>query len=334
MHLSSCTARTIGANLLGSVAVGRIAHTHTTDRRGPASRLAAGVAAGLAAAIVTDSVLNTATGTWRSTLNATAPEAPAASYDQARPRIAAQAATDAARTAKSHWYWADLCSPEPHDALWHGYEDSTATYYLTPGQYLRYQPNHSDLGTTLSEGWTEQCTLENGDGTTVLTAPAHLLQLLGARHTMPIPGGERAEQIARIVDAALGEQPEDDLTCASITSDVIQRRAAAQGIVDVTHTEAVDVIDERLHQRSLRLAPDPAAHEDQETSGNASPTDAHPGPTTTAARDHTHLGHRRDPPRTWSARPQPQPQPRPANALPDRDSWSGLVDAALVGAAG
>ncbi|MCX4598314.1 hypothetical protein OG819_55240 [Streptomyces sp. NBC_01549] len=293
MNISSSTARTFGANLLDGMGViggvvvgatvGRIAHARTTDRHGPASRLAVGVAAGLAAAIVTDSVLNTATGTWRSTLNGTVPEAPAASYDQARPRIAAQAATDAARKAKSRWYWSDLRNPARHDALWHGYEDGTATYYLAPGQYLRYQPDHSDLGTTLSAGWTEQYTLETGDGTTVLTGPAHLLQLLDSRHTMPIPADERAEQLARIVDRALAEQSEDDLTCASITSDVIQRRAAAQGIVDVTHTEAVDVINERLNQRRLRLASDPTAPEVQETSGDASPTDAHPSPATTAA---------------------------------------------------
>lgn len=272
----------VGGVVVGAT-VGRIAHARTTDRHGPTSRLVAGVAAGLAAAIVTDSVLNTATGTWRSTLNDAAPEAPAASYDQARPRIAAQAATDAARKAKSRWYWSDLRNPAGSDALWHGYEDGTATYYLAPGQYLRYQPDHSDLGTKLSLGWTEQYTLETGDGTTVLTGPAHLLQLLDSRHTMPIPAGERAEQLVRIVDAALAEQPEDDLTCASITSDVIQRRAAAQGIVDVTHTEGVDVINERLHQRRLRLTPDTAADEDQETSGDASPADAEAGPVTTAA---------------------------------------------------
>ncbi|WP_331744624.1 hypothetical protein OG762_50440 (plasmid) [Streptomyces sp. NBC_01136] len=292
MNLSSSTARTSGANLLDSMSVvgglvvgttvGRIAHARTTDPHGPVSRIAAGVAAGLAAAVITDSVLNTATGSWRSTLNGTAHEVPAATYDQARHRIAAQVATDAAHKAKARWYWSDLRHPA-RDALWHGYEDGTATYYLAPGQYLRYQPEHSDLGTTLSAGWTEQYTLETDNGTTVVTGPAHLLRLLDSRHTMLIPARERAEQLGRIVDAGLAEQPGDDLTCASITSDVIQRRAAAQGIVDVTHTEAVDVINERLYQRRLRLAPDPVAHEDQETSGDAPPTDAHLGPATTAA---------------------------------------------------
>ncbi|MFF3420288.1 hypothetical protein ACFYW9_37350 [Streptomyces sp. NPDC002698] len=131
-------------------------------------------------------------------------------------------------------------------------------------------------------GWTEQYTLETGDGTIVLTGPAHLIQLLDSRHTMPIPADERTEQLARIVDRALAEQPQDDLTCASVTSDVIQRRAADQGIVDVTHREAVEVINERLYQRRLRLTPDRTA-EQQETSGDASPTDAHADSTTATA---------------------------------------------------
>ncbi|WP_331732436.1 hypothetical protein [Streptomyces sp. NBC_00989] len=275
MNLSYSTARTLGADLLDSMSVvggvvvgttvGRIAHARTTDQHGSASRIAAAVAASLTAAVITDGVLNTATGSWRSTLNTAALEAHATSYDQARPRIAAQAATEAARKARSRWYWNDPRNPAGHDALWHGYEDGTATYYLAPGQYLRYQPKHSELGTTLSLDWTEQYTLETADGTTVLTGPAHLLQLLDSRHTMPIPAIERTEELVRIVDRALAEQPGDDLTCPSITSDAIRRRAAAQGIVDVTHTEAVDVINERLHQRRLRLAPDPDGHDELPT---------------------------------------------------------------------
>jgi hypothetical protein len=285
VNFPSSTARTFGANLLDGMGVvggvvvgatvGRIAHARTTDRHGPASRLAAGVAAGLAAAIVTDSVLNTATGTWRSTLNGTAPQAPASSYDQARPRIAAQAAADAAHKAKARWYWSDLRLPAPSDALWHGYEDGTATYYLAPGLYLRYQPDHSDLGTKRSVGWTEQYSLETGEGTTLLTGPAHLLELLDSRHTMPVPARERTEQLEAIVDAALAEQPEDDLTCPAVTGEVIQQRAAARDIVDVTHNEAVGLINERLYQRRIRLASGSAAHEDdQEESADGQPTEA------------------------------------------------------------
>ncbi|MGW2050801.1 hypothetical protein ACWCPF_37355 [Streptomyces sp. NPDC001858] len=283
MNLSTSTARTFGANLLDSMGVvggvvvgatvGRIAHAHTTDRHGFASRLAAGVAAGLAAAIVTDSLLNTATGTWRSTLNGTAPQAPATSYDQARPRIAAQAATDAAHKAKSRWYWSDLRTPAPSDALWHGYEDGTATYYLAPGLYLRYQPDHRNLGIKRSVGWTEQYSLETGEGTTVLTGPAHLLELLDSRHTMPVPAAERAERLARIVDAALAEQPEDNLTCASVTGEAIQRQAAAHDIVDVSYKEAVDLIDERLHQLRVRLEPGSAADQDLEAGVDAQQTE-------------------------------------------------------------
>lgn len=287
MTISTTTvARTIGANLIDSMSVvggvvvgatvGRLAHARTTDRHGSASRLAAGVAAGLAAAIVTDSVLNTATGTWRSTLNGMAPEAPASSYDQARPRIAAQVAADAAHKAKARWYWSDLRNPAPSDALWHGYEDGTATYYLAPGLYLRYQPDDRDLGIKRSVGWTEQYSLETGEGTTLLTGPAHLLELLDSLHTMPVPAAERAERLARIVDAALAEQPEDDLTCASVTGEVIQRRAAAHDIVDVSYKEAVDFINERLYQRRVRLASGSAA---DEASVDAQPTETDAGPT-------------------------------------------------------
>jgi hypothetical protein len=287
---STTVARTIGVNVLDSMSViggvvvgttvGRLAHARTTDRNGPASRLAAGVAAGLAAAVITDSLLNTATSSWRSTLNGSAPHGPAATFDQARPRIAAQATADAAHKAKSRWYWSDLRNPAPSDALRHGLEDGTATYYLAPGLYLRYQPDHGDLGTKRSVGWTEQYSLETGEGTTVLTGPAHLLELLDSRHTMPVPAVERAEQLARIVDAALAEQPEDDLTCASVTGEVIERRAAAQDIVDVSYDEAVDLINERLYQRRARLASGSAADEDLEASVHAQPTAADLGPTT------------------------------------------------------
>ncbi|WP_331736876.1 hypothetical protein OG426_55560 (plasmid) [Streptomyces canus] len=286
---TTTVARTIGANLINSMSViggvvvgttvGRLAHARTTDRNGPASRLAAGVAAGLAAAVITDSLLNPATSSWRNALNGSAPHAPAATFDQARPRIAAQVAADAAHKAKARWYWNDRRNPIPSDALWHGYEDGTATYYLTPGLYLRYQPDYRDLGIKRSLGWTEQYSLETGEGTTVLTGPAHLLELLDSRHSMPVPASERAERLARIVDAALAEQPEDDLTCASVTGEVIQMRAAAQDIVDVSYDEAVDLINEHLYQRRVRLASGATVDEDVEAGVDARPTAADLGST-------------------------------------------------------
>ncbi|OIJ95424.1 hypothetical protein [Streptomyces colonosanans] len=244
---TSTTARTIGADVLDNLsivggvvagtAVGRFAHARTTERHGPVSRLAAGVAAGLAAATITDSLLAAATGSWRRTLRGTAPAAPATSLDQARLRVAAQAAADAAHKAKSRWHWRDLRNPTPSDDLWHGYEDGTALYYLSPGLYLRYQPDHRDLGTKFSEGWTEQYTLETGQGTTVLTGPAQLLELLNslqeeaADSAADVLAGEPSESLA-VVDAALTEQPEDDQEAS----------AAAQPAEDDPGTAAVTVL--------------------------------------------------------------------------------------------
>lgn len=268
MTISTPTVRTIAADVLDNLsivggvvagtAVGRFTHARTTERHGPTSRLAAGVAAGLAAAVITDSLLGAATGSWRRTLNGTAPEAPAASLNQVRPRVAAQAAADAAFKAGTHWYWSTTRSPV-RDDLWHGYEDGTAIYYLAPGLYMRYQPSHQDLGTKRSVGWTQQYTLESGEGTTVLSGPAHLLELLDTLQepadsdTASVLAGERSELLAAIVDAALAEQPADDLTCPAVTGEVIQQRAAIAGIADVTHTEAVALINERLYHRRTRI---------------------------------------------------------------------------------
>jgi hypothetical protein len=283
---TASTARVIGANLIDSMSViggvvagtvaGRFAHARTTGRHGPTSRLAAGVAAGLTVAAITDSLLGTATSSWRGTLNRTAPEAPAATWDQARPRIAAQAATNAAQNSKYGWYSADPRNPAQDGSSWRGYEDGTAICYLAPGLYLRYQPDHHELGTTRSVGWTQQYMLETGDGTTVSSGPAPLLQLLDSLHTMPWPADKRAEQLARIVDDALAEQPDDDRNCPHVTGEVIQRRAAAHDIVDVTHNEAVDLINERLYHRRTRIACTnvPDGDRDQTAVVNAEPSAA------------------------------------------------------------
>ncbi|MFJ9380368.1 hypothetical protein [Streptomyces sp. NPDC101455] len=64
---------------------------------------------------------------------------------------------------------------------------------------------------------------------------------------------ERARRLAAIADAAIADQAEEDLTCASVTGEAIQKRAADCGIPDVTHTEAVNLINECLYQRRTRL---------------------------------------------------------------------------------
>ncbi|MBC9730981.1 hypothetical protein [Streptomyces sp. TRM68367] len=48
--------------------------------------------------------------------------------------------------------------------------------------------------------------------------------------------------------------------------EVIQERAAEFGMAEVTHTEAVDLINERLYQRRVRLASGSAADEDLDAS--------------------------------------------------------------------
>jgi hypothetical protein len=167
---------------LVGTAVGRFTYNRVADRHGPTSRLAAGVAAGLVAAIAADSVLGALTRPLRSTptaLGRPAAATPAGSVDEVRPRIAAQVSAQAEHEAKIRWAWRDLLNgPVATDSLWHGYEDGTATYFLAPGLYLRYQPHHSDLGTKQSVGWMQEYTLESGEGTTVLAGPAHLLELL------------------------------------------------------------------------------------------------------------------------------------------------------------
>jgi hypothetical protein len=199
--LSNSTTARIAADMLDSLnivggavvgtTVGRLVHARTTDRYGSVSRLVAGVTAGVATAALTDSLLGSATTSWRRTLRDTEPTStPAASPGQARPRVAAQAATDAERKAMAHWYWSDPRHRVGSDDLWQGYEDGTATYYLAPGLYLRYQPDHDDLGTKHSVDWTAQYTLESGEGTTLLSGPAHLLELLDSPG-MPATGRGR-----------------------------------------------------------------------------------------------------------------------------------------------
>ncbi|MFJ9634848.1 hypothetical protein ACIRU8_44880 [Streptomyces sp. NPDC101175] len=299
MTISTSSARTIAVDVLDNMsivggvvagtAVGRFAHARTTERNGPTSRLAAGVAAGLVAAVITDTLLAAATGSWRRTLNGTAPAAaPATSLDQARPRIAAQAAADAQFKARTHWHWNDAHTPLQND-LWHGYEDGTAIHYLTPGLYLRYQPSHHELGTSRSVGWTQQYTLESGQGTTVVPGPARLLELLDTFQEQAEPGtvgdvaaGERPELLTAIVDAALAEQPEDDLTCPAVTGEDIQLRAAHAGISDVTHTEAVDLINERLSLSRTRVT---SGGQDQEADDHARNSDQEDDPEGRADHD-------------------------------------------------
>ncbi|TGZ12368.1 hypothetical protein DV517_74630 [Streptomyces sp. S816] len=218
------TGRTIGASVLDSItmiggavvgtAVGRYTHAHTTDRHGSTSRLVASVTAGLTAAVVTEGLLYHLTES--SSRAATEPLTTTAG--EARPRVAAQTAIDAAYKAKTHWYWRGLYAPAAGDDLWHGYEDGTATCYLAPGLYLRYQPDHHDLGTKRSVGWSQQYTLETGEGTTILFGPAHLVELLDShqeqadRQTNLTSGCEHHEEV---VDAE-GLEPEADGDSATV----------------------------------------------------------------------------------------------------------------------
>ena len=86
------------------------------------------------------------------------------------------------------------------------------------------------------------------------------------RHELPLSfhgtlAHERAGRIAAIVDAAIAEHSEDDLICASVTGEVIQQRSIACGIPDVSHTEAVDFINESLYQRRTRLTSNTACED-------------------------------------------------------------------------
>jgi hypothetical protein len=212
--------------------------------------------------------------------------------DQARTRVAAQAATDAMHKAKTDWYWSGVRTPVPSDDLWHGYEDGTATYYLAPGLYLRFQPDHRELGTKQSVGWTQQYTLESSESTTVLTGPAHLLELLDSLQATADPdaaanvlAGERLELLTAIVDAALSEQPGHDLTCAAVTGQVIQQRAEAAGISGVTDTEAVDLINDRLFHRRTVFSSGAGGH--QEKLSDAERLETESGPDGTAVTQPT-----------------------------------------------
>ncbi|MFB7852814.1 hypothetical protein ACFC34_38175 [Streptomyces sp. NPDC056053] len=171
---------TMVSGAIVGTAAGRFTYSRTPDRYGPVNRLAAGVAAGLVAAVITDSLLGMATRPVRCTHTQDRPATttPAASVDEVRPRIAEQAALEAEHQAKTYWYWRSPSAPGATDNLWHGYDDGTATYFLAPGLYLRYQPDHNTVGTKHSLGWQRTYTLESGQGTTPLTGPAHLLELL------------------------------------------------------------------------------------------------------------------------------------------------------------
>ncbi|MFY4721446.1 hypothetical protein [Streptomyces sp. LaBMicrA B280] len=207
------TGRTVSESVLDSItmvggvvvgtAVGRYTHAHTTDHHGSTSRLVASVAAGLTAAIVTEGVLYHLTGS----PSRAASEPLATAVGEVRPRVAAQTALDAAYKAKAHWYRCGLYTPAPSDDLWHGYEDGTATCYLAPGLYLRYQPDHHDLGTKRSVGWRQQYTLETGEGTTILSGPAHLVELLDAHQELADRQTNLASGCEEVVEAE-GLEPE------------------------------------------------------------------------------------------------------------------------------
>ncbi|WP_314223613.1 hypothetical protein [Streptomyces zaehneri] len=234
-------------------------------------------------------------------------------------------------------------SPRPPLACYWAQEPD-GTRWLVPGCVARcttrtYQPDYSDLGTTLSAGWTEQYTLETGDGTTVPTGPAHLLQLLDSRHAMPFPADERADQLARIVDRALAEQPDDDLTCASITSDVIQRRAAAEGTsTSRTPRPSTSSTSASTSAGSVSRPPPPKTRRQAGTRRRQTPARApprrRPETTTSPPRgrpDHS-IGPSTPAPGSVIVGPTITPTTAAQNTLPDRDRWSGLMVAALVGA--
>jgi hypothetical protein len=132
-------------------------------------------------------------------------------------------------------------------------------------------PDHTSTGTTRSADWEEQYTLETGQGTTVLAGPAHLLVLLGPEpegtgsellaDTDPFAPGTPVDkyfrQLVDIVDAALAELDENDLTGTSITAEIIQERANAEGLT-VLYADAVNVLGARLHHRRTRLLGPPS----------------------------------------------------------------------------
>ncbi|WP_394426932.1 hypothetical protein [Streptomyces sp. SGAir0957] len=190
MRSSPSTLRTLSLHLLDSTAalgglaagagVGHWTHRRTSDDHSPASRLASGAAIGLATAVITDALLKAARAQRRHDRRGTTP----CSADTAMPKhIARSASSHAASSAVFHWALGGRQDQNPlsKPELWHGHEDGTATFYLAPGQYLRFQPDHYSVGIKRAVDWEQQYTLETGQGSTVVNGPAHLLELLSSR---------------------------------------------------------------------------------------------------------------------------------------------------------
>ncbi|MGP4004627.1 hypothetical protein [Streptomyces sp. 8N706] len=66
--------------------------------------------------------------------------------------MGAAAADAASRAVYAGWALGGPSNFLHNRDLWRGYEDGTATLFLAPGQWLRYQPAHEVLGTTRSLG--------------------------------------------------------------------------------------------------------------------------------------------------------------------------------------
>ncbi|WP_331734046.1 hypothetical protein OG345_41085 (plasmid) [Streptomyces sp. NBC_01220] len=204
------TVRTIGANTLldtltsiggiaAGTAAGRWAHQRTGDLHSPTARLSAATVVGLTAALLTDGLISGLATPLRRKID-TQPRPSAVSGD-VRAEVARSACNDAAFTASFRWAVGDTGSKgylKSRD-LWRGYEDGTATYCLSPGTYLRFQPAHHEVGTKHSVGWTEQFTLESAEGTTAITGAAHLLEVLAVEEA----GDESAGQTIDAADRAL-----------------------------------------------------------------------------------------------------------------------------------
>ncbi|WP_327713226.1 hypothetical protein OG912_38550 (plasmid) [Streptomyces sp. NBC_00464] len=185
------TMRTVGANTLidtltsiggiaAGTAAGRWAHQRTSDLHSPTARLSAATVVGLTAALLADGLINGLVTPLRRKIDT--PRRPSEVSGDVRAEVARSACNDAAFTASFRWTVGDTESKgylKSRD-LWRGYEDGTATYYLSPGTYLRFQPAHHELGTKHSVGWTNQFTLESAEGTTAITGAAHLLEMLSA----------------------------------------------------------------------------------------------------------------------------------------------------------
>ncbi|WP_327170183.1 hypothetical protein OG471_01010 [Streptomyces sp. NBC_01336] len=194
--------------------MGAPAHQRTSDLHSPTARLSTATVVGLTAALLDDGLINGLVTPLRRKID-TQPR-PSAGSGDVRAEVARSACNDATFKASFRWAVGDTGSKgclKSRD-LWHGYEDGTATYGLSPGTCLRFQPAHHEVGTKHSVGWTE-FTLESAEGTTAITGAAHLLEVLAvegagddgagqsidaADHTLPVLNGDLHD--AHSADAA------------------------------------------------------------------------------------------------------------------------------------